>query len=294
VGGFGEAISYGAATVINAIATGSGGALGVNLWTRARVLLTNNPNMVFGRILSEPNEDISLIREAVRVVLRHFGLEKKYGAYVETESNIPIARGLKSSSAAANAIVLATVAALGEDLPDIDVINLGVDAAIAAKTTITGAFDDASASYLGGLIVANNFQRKILKRFNIDEELEVLFYVPSKKVYTYSSDVARMKLMAPYIQIAFNEALDGNYWAALTINGLIYSCALGYDPKPAIEALQAGAIASGLSGKGPSTSAIVARDKVNDVIRAWSSLDGDIIRARVNNEKARVTRREEN
>ncbi len=62
-----------------------------------------------------------------------------------------MARGLKSSSAAANAIALATTAALERSLDDVTVVKLGVDGALDAKVTITGAFDDACASYFGGI-----------------------------------------------------------------------------------------------------------------------------------------------
>ncbi|MEJ2280506.1 MAG: hypothetical protein P8X97_01085 [Candidatus Bathyarchaeota archaeon] len=34
-----EAISHGAATIINAIATGKGAAIGVDLWTKATLLI---------------------------------------------------------------------------------------------------------------------------------------------------------------------------------------------------------------------------------------------------------------
>ncbi|MEJ2241996.1 MAG: shikimate kinase, partial [Candidatus Bathyarchaeota archaeon] len=37
-----EAISHGAATIINAIATGKGAAVGVDLWTKATVILTDD------------------------------------------------------------------------------------------------------------------------------------------------------------------------------------------------------------------------------------------------------------
>ncbi|HID18612.1 TPA: shikimate kinase, partial [Candidatus Bathyarchaeota archaeon] len=32
----GEALAYGAATIVNALATGRGAALGIRLWTKAR------------------------------------------------------------------------------------------------------------------------------------------------------------------------------------------------------------------------------------------------------------------
>jgi shikimate kinase len=290
--GFGEALAHGAATIINAIATGKGAAFGVDLWTKAEVSLTGETGVVTGRILSDAEEDDTLIREAVLTVLRHYHVAEQFGADVVTSSNIPIARGLKSSSVAANAIILATVAALGRSTTDLGAINLGVKAALSARTTITGAFDDACASFFGGVVVTDNFERRLLRRFTVDEEYTVLFYVPGKRVYTYMSNVNRMKVISSQVTIAFREALAGNYWNALTLNGLLYTAALGYDPQPAIEALECGAVASGLSGTGPSTVAVTTPDEAECIFDAWRIRDGEVIRAGLNHEKATIIRAE--
>jgi len=283
-----EAVAHGAATIINAIATGRGAALGVDLWTKVRVQITDKPGIIQGKIVSDPSENPVLIEKTVRRVLKHFNLEEKFGAKVETWSNIPIARGLKSSSAAGNAIALATVAALNKNLDDLTVVNLGVDGAIDAKVTITGAFDDACASYFGGVVVTDNLKRRIVKRFELAEDLAVFFYVPAKKAYTVSSDVRRMKEVASLVKIVYREALKGNHWAALTLNGLIYSSALGYNPSIAIDALMAGALAAGLSGTGPAVTAIVSETKKDLVREALQAYEGEILEARINHEKARV------
>jgi len=283
-----EAISHGAATIINAIATGKGAAIGVDLRTKARVKLTNEPGIIESTIMSDPTEDPVLIEKTVRKVLKYFNLEAKFGAKVETWSNIPIARGMKSSSAAGNAIALATVAALKKHLDDVTIVRLSVDGAIDAKVTITGAFDDACASYFGGVVFTDNLKRRVVKRLEIAGDLAVLFYVPAKKTYTVSSDVGRMKGVASLVKIAYKEALKENYWAALTLNGLIYSSALGYDSSIATDALIAGALAAGLSGTGPAVTAIVPDEKIDLVKDAWQTYEGEILEARVNHEKAEV------
>ncbi|MEM2911118.1 MAG: shikimate kinase [Candidatus Bathyarchaeia archaeon] len=283
-----KAISHGAATIVNAIAMGKGAAFGVDLWTKAEVQLTHNPNVIEGEIVSDLAEKPVLIEKTVKRVLKHFGVEEKFGAKVKTWSNIPVARGLKSSSAAANAIALATVAALNKEFEDLTIINLGVDGALDAKVTITGAFDDACASYFGGIVITDNVKRKIVKRFEIGEDLTVLFYIPHVKAYTINVDVARMKSVAPFVKIAYREALKQNFWAALTLNGLIYSSALGYNPSVALDALMAGALAAGLCGKGPAVTAVVSDEKVDSVKDALEAYEGEILQARINHEKAKV------
>ena len=283
-----EAVSHGAATIVNAIATGKGAAVGVDLWTKASVTITDEPGTIKVNILSDSSENPVLAQKTVEHVLKHFGLEKEFGAKVETRSNIPVARGLKCSSAAANAIALATTAALERSLDDVNVVKLGVDGAVDAKVTVTGAFDDACASYFGGIVITDNMERRIVKRFELAETSAVLFYVPSKKSYTADSNVKRMKEMTPVVKIAYREALNGNYWAALTMNGLIYSLALGYEISPAVDALTAGALASGLSGTGPAVTAIVPEDKVDVVKDVWQRHEGEILKSRINQQKATV------
>jgi len=283
-----SAIAYGAATIVNAIATGKGAALGVDLWTKAKVRLTDEPSVIEGSIVTDPGEDENLIKRVITRVLRRFRLEGQYGAFVETSSNIPIARGMKSSSAAANAISLATVAALGKKLSDLKVVKLGVDAAKDAGVTITGAFDDACASYFGNIVVTDNAVQQVRRRFRVGGDYAVLFHVPSSKTYTAQSDVDKMRKMAPLVDVAYREALLGRYWSAMTFNGLVYSVALGYDIKVAVDALAAGAIAAGISGKGPATAAVVPEDSIAEVKEAWNPFEGEVIKARVNRVKAHV------
>lgn len=284
----GEAVAHGAATIINAIATGRGAAFGVDLWTKAKVKLTEDAGIIKGRILSDPSEDTALIEKTAAKVLQKFGLENKCGAIVETDSNIPIARGLKSSSTAANAIALATLAAINKKLDDLSVVKLGVAAALEAKVTLTGAFDDACASYFGNVIITDNLKQKIVKRFSVKEPLTVLFHVPKSKAYTAKIDVERFKSFAPQVELAYNTALQGRFWEAMTLNGLVYSAALGYDSSLAIEALEAGAIAAGLTGKGPAVAAVVSDKTIDSVKDAWQAYKGEIIQAKLNQKKAHI------
>jgi shikimate kinase len=283
-----EAMAHGAATIVNAIAFGKGAAFGVDLWTKAEVRLTDEPNIIKGEITSDTAESPVLIESTVSRVFQHFRVEKRFGAKVKTWSNIPIARGLKSSSVAANAVALATVAALGKSLDDMAVVKLGVEAAFDAKVTVTGAFDDACASYFGGAVVTDNLKRKLIKRVTLPDDLAVLFHVPSAKAYTGDSDVNRLRTVKPLVKIAYKEALQGNLWAALSLNGIIYSSALSYDASVALDALAAGALAAGLCGKGPAVTAVVSSYKIDSVRKALQNHEGEVLHAHLNHEKAKV------
>lgn len=282
------ALAHGAATIVNAIAFGKGAAFGVDLWTKAEVQLTSEPHFFTSEITSDPRESSILIEKTVSLVLSHFAMENNYGAKIKTWSNIPVAKGLKSSSAAANATALATIAAMKKTLDDLEIVKLGVDAAFDAKVTVTGAFDDACASYFGGTIITDNLNRKIVKQLPLAGDLVVLFFVPPQKAYTADSDVARLRTVKPLVQVAYEQALVGNVWEALSLNGLIYSAAQGYDTSIAIDALAAGAVSAGLCGKGPAVTAVTPTHKVDQVKAALKKHHGEIIMAKLNNEKAKV------
>lgn len=282
------AIAHGAATIVNAIALGKGAAFGVDLWTKAEVKLTDEPHVFKTEITSDPKENTLLIEKTVLKVLQRFSLDNSFGAKVKTWSNIPIAKGLKSSSAAANAVALATTAALGKTLDDLEIVKLGVDAAFDAKVTVTGAFDDACASYFGSIAITDNLNREIVKQLPLTEDLVVLFHVPPEKAYTADTNVSRLQTVKPLIEVAYKEALEGKVWEALTLNGLINSTAQGYNPAIAVDALAAGAVAAGLCGKGPAVTAVASKDKIGSVKAALQKYEGEILQSRLNREKARV------
>lgn len=281
-----KALAHGAATVVNAMATKKGAAFGVDLYTKAYVKLTSEPQIIEAEIIPDRGENPVLIQKAIWTVLKRFNLEKELGAKVKTWSNIPIARGLKSSSTAANATVLATLGALGESLEDLEIIKLGVLAAFEAKVTLTGAFDDACASYFGGLAITDNLKCKLVKQEILTEEYVVLFQVPPKKAYTVNTITDNFSLFEPQIETAYNMALNGRPWEALTLNGQCYSSAFRFDGKVAIDALNAGAKAAGLCGKGPTTTAVVSKEYVAQVRAAWQTYEGEVIQTGLNHEKA--------
>lgn len=169
-----------------------------------------------------------------------------------------------------------------------EIVRLCVEAAFDAKVTVTGAYDDACASYFGGAVITDNFRREILSKLPLPQDLTVFFYVPPQKAYTINCNVARLQTMKSLVEVAFKQAMEGKIWEALTLNGLIYSSALNLNTTIAIDALAAGAVAAGLCGKGPAVSAVVPNDRVDEVKAALQAYKGEILTAHVNCEKARV------
>jgi shikimate kinase len=280
--------SPGSATVINAISTGCGSAFGIKLYVTAEASLKSSKRI----FKSDRDVATTLMEICVDKVLEKFNL--KTGIYIKTSSTLPLASGLSSSSATSNAVVLATYQALVNDglipsnsLNDLDILNLAIDASLEAGVTITGAFDDASASFFGGLTITHNPRREIFHQGPMEEQ-NILIYMPNRKSPTAQSDVGRMKLLAPWVKLAFQEALKGNIYEALTLNGMLYSAALGFDAGIALDALNSGALAAGLSGTGPSFVAIVPEENIGSVQEVWSSYPGNVILTQVDNVGTKV------
>lgn len=277
--------SPGSATIINAIATGFGSAFGIgldivcNAKTQSHSITCSN----------DVGADTSLMELCVSNVFDYYGVDAdEFGLDIKTTSELPMASGLSSSSALSNAVTAISSKIISEEfnlelLSDFDIINLAIESSLKAKVTITGAFDDATASYFGGVTVTDNGARKILIKEPM-EELPVLVYMPNFISKSGSSDVNKMKLMSPLVETAFEIAKNRDYFKALNLNGLIYAAALGFDSSIAIDALNAGALASGLSGTGSSFVAVCEEDKIDDIKEAWSLLDGRVIETFSDNE----------
>jgi shikimate kinase len=279
----GYAYACGAGTIINAIATWKGAAFGIDLRTVAEVILTDS-----GKIQGymEEGGDTTLIERCVLLTLSHFG--SKSGAKVATKSQIPIASGLKSSSAAANATVLATLDALGESLEPLEAIKIGVQGALDAKVTITGAFDDACASMLGGFVITDNKNKELISRAERDSE--VLILAPEKKVYSSATNVARSRLLGRWVELAYEEAMAGDYEKAMTLNGFLYCAALGFSTEPMMAALEVGVEGVSLSGTGPAYTALGTPKLLDKLEPVWSRTGGKVIRTKVNNAGGKICR----
>lgn len=280
----GYATVNGAATIINAIATWKGSAFGIGLKTSAEVEL-NSTGCIRGDV---PGVDTRLIERCVQMVLEHYcgDSDSAYGATIRTWSEIPVASGLKSSSTAANAAVLAALDALDEDLDLVEASKIGVAAAKDVGVTITGALDDALASMLGGVVVTDNREMKLLKREEFDSNMDVMLLVPDRKLFSKDTDVKRSRLIAPLAEVAFDLAVEGDYCRAMVLNGFAYCGALGLSAEPMLRALEAGAVGVSLSGTGPSYAALIDEGKSDALEAAWDSLGGKVIRTKVNNRAA--------
>lgn len=277
--------SPGSATIINAIATGFGSAFGIGLDIVCEAKTSSNSI----KCSNDVGADNSLMELCVKKVFNHYDIsEDEFGIDLKTESSLPMASGLSSSSASSNAIVKVASSIVSQEfdlkpLDDLEIINMAIDASLDAGVTITGSFDDATASYFGGVVVTDNRNREFIIKEKMPD-YPILVYMPNFYSKSGDSNPERMKLLAPLVETAFEFAKQKDYFKALNLNGLIFAATLGFDSTIAIDALQSGAIASGLSGTGSSFVAVVSDDSIDDVEQAWAKYEGQVIRTKVDND----------
>ncbi|SDK90491.1 shikimate kinase [Natronorubrum texcoconense] len=287
----GRAVAPAAGTVLNALATGTGAAFAIDLETTATVELTTDGS-IDAEIAGQPDADTVLVERCAELTIDEYaeiaGLDASaVGARVRTESEVPMASGLKSSSAAANATVLATLDALEivGTVERIDACRLGVRAARDAGVTVTGAFDDASASMLGGVTVTDNLGDELLAREEID--WSALVYIPPEQSFSADADVSACERIAPMADLVAELALDGRYGEAMTVNGFAFCGALEFSTGPMIDALP-DVTGVSLSGTGPSYVAVGDQDTLETVRERWAERDGTTRLLRTRTDGAQV------
>lgn len=250
-----EGRSHGSITVINAMPTGIGATIGVGLETRAVFSERSGSRTV--RIGNDASEDTSMASICVRRAYERAGIEEPEEWMLETVSDIPVSRGLKSSSCACNAVLRAVFAEIGLDLDQVDLIRLGVECAREAHVTVTGSFDDACGCGLGGLVMTDNRRDEILARSDI-EDRDVVISVPRFKIRKSTMPIEALHAAGPLMQEAIDIAMTDPY-RAMTMNGRIISSVQGVDNSVAERAVEMGALGAGMSGSGPAVAIVVDR-----------------------------------
>ncbi|ADY01632.1 shikimate kinase [Vulcanisaeta moutnovskia 768-28] len=235
-----EYITYGGISIINAVPAWLGGSLAIDLKVKTRI-----------------SEGSCEMNDFINFILNYLGsrLGFIHGVCVEVNSEVPPGSGLKSNSAVAVGVVYSLLRFLGKDVNPVDAAKLAAEVTRAHGSSITGAFDDASAAILGGAVLTDNKSLRIIKQLNPDSLTVVITgYMERKRLQA----IDRLRALSGIYQALFNMALSGDLWRAATINGMLIAESLEYHNalKAIGVALRLGAVASGVSGNGPSIYAI--------------------------------------
>lgn len=274
-------IVHGAISIVNAIATGYGSAMGISLNVKVEIISKRGSGLIF-----QKGGGSLMIKKIIYDVLQSKYINNNQ-LLININSEVPSGMGLKSSSAVSNAVALACISLTNKEISDEFVLNSAIDASLYAKTTITGAYDDSTACYYGGFVTTDNYKRKIWKRENSPTDISAVIFLPNNKK---RGDVTRLKLFSDIYLEAFQLAYSGQYWKAMTLNGVLTSALLANSYTITRMCLENGALAASISGNGPAIAAVVRESEVQKIKSVLSNLDGRVMISRTNNQKASIVR----
>lgn len=283
-----RATVHGAVSIVNAIATKRGATLGVSLSVEAE--LRARRARAGGISITSADGSRSLSSKLVQETVRHAVPKKTLRSHkidIAISSEIPAGFGLKSSSAISSAVALACSKAFGLGLSDRQVLLAGVEASIASKVSMTGAYDDACSCYYGGFNVTDNAARRTVRHQRAPDGMSAVIFIPRNR---RRGNIKKLRHMGPVFEVAWNLARKTEYWKAMTINGLAVASVLGSDAGLVANLAEKGALAASVSGNGPSIAAIARDDSVQSVKKAFanSSIEGRATIVALNNRKADV------
>ena len=288
----GRGSTFGAVSIVNAIAGGKGVTASIKLGTDATVELVASPGT--WRISNNGKEvESKLAAETVSLALKMAGKNPvEYSGSVETTSTLPIGVGLKTSSSASSAIALAVFAALGQKAFDpARIMSCSVEASLASGASVTGAMDDSAACLLGGINLVDNLGRKVERSKLFDKTLKVVIKVPGIPSRRNAVLVADVRKLGKVAEVLYKMSMEGDLWRAMTLNGALYSAIYGYEGRTALQAVEHGALGASLSGTGPATAAIFdakSGEEVKRLAEAWAADGSSVIETETNNEHGRI------
>ena len=273
---------HGAVSLVNAITTGSGAAVGIDTFVKTTLEVKAGT----GIYITSDNKTISsrLINKVIQNSVPKKQLEKTR-LELDFQSNIPTGYGLKSSSAISTAVSMACSKAFQRKFTDKKILKIGVESSIQTKVSLTGAYDDACACYYGGFNVTNNYKRSLVLRRPAPNNLQAIIFLPKSRK---RGNLKKLKNFKPAFEKAWELAKNGDYWNASILNGIATSSILNSNPELIFKLIEKGAIGATISGNGPSIMAITKKGHNSNIKKEFSSLEGNIIISNINNKKAEV------
>jgi len=272
----GSARTYGAITVTNALPTGIGCAAGVELPVSATVTIAaggteNQATLRIPEAVRSP-----LVEGSLQAGLSAFVPDRDASATLDLRSEVPVARGLKSSSAVSTAILLATARLARRPVDPVEIGRLSAEVGRRVGVSATGALDDALAGLGPGFVVTDNLHDELLRRTEIDPSWGVVLYIPLRPHPPSPELRDSFRTSRAQGEHAARAALDGNWPLAMRLNTELVERTMGYSYQPLRERLlREGAVACGVSGLGPTLAAIAPTGKLPQLLRELPQDDAE-------------------
>jgi shikimate kinase len=272
----------GAITVVNALSTGIGCALAVSLPVRAEVELRATEGLASHRIQIDRASDTPLVRETLGVGLERFAAGEVFSGELRIDSQVPIGKGLKSSSAVGGAVLRAIAGALRQTRPPEELARLAADVAQEIGLSATGAYDDCLAALRGGVALTDNPNRRALRAGPFDHDLEVALWIPPGTHAPSADWRERFRAEIEAGTAAAEAARAGRWTEAMTLNTELVERVVGYDYSALrADLIRGGAAMCGVSGMGPALAVLVPSPKVEAVLALLPASRGEIRRAKI-------------
>jgi len=249
--------TFSGVSVVNALPSWYGSSMAINLKVEAKV--------------EESNECNKFENALIDTILDFFYTNYKIPCLnVKIISQIPEKSGLKSSSAVSTALI-------GEITKKynikIDVPKYSAILSLKAGVSYTGALDDASSSYYGGVTFTYNKDFKILEIQHPPDVSVIILPRGNRKTNVNLLTMRKYSLIFEEIfKISRKDVITG-----MRLNGILVAHILGYDTREIEEALQKGALASGISGNGPSVFAITKVGEEGPIVDVWSKYGNVVV-----------------
>ena len=259
--------AHAAITIVNALPTGVGCAIGVSIPVTATVELEVAGRGESPRLEIESGSDTPLVREALREALARGPPDAAWSGSLRVASEIPPSRGLKSSSAVAAAVAAATLRALGRSPEPVEIARLSARVGRQVGLSATGAFDDALAGLTSGFVITDNREDAVLRSTPVDPALRVALLIPPM-VHSPSPEWrSAFERRAAESRAALEHAVAGRWGLACDANTALVEEVMGYDYRDLRARLrERGAFACGVTGLGPTLAALVDADHAHELL----------------------------
>ncbi len=219
--------SSAALTVVNALPTGTGCAIGFGRFVTATADL--EPDRTATLECTPAESATPLVRASVAAALARYG----HGAAVHTtlllQSEIPVARGLKSSSAVSTATIRAVGRALGDEPNPLAVARIAAEVGRSVGVSASGALDDALASLRPGFVITDNRTDTVIGEGRADPAWSAVVYLPHGQHPPSPSLRGRFEAEAPAGHLAVSDVLAGRFLNAMEKNTELVERVMGYE-----------------------------------------------------------------
>lgn len=266
----GVARSSGAITIANALPTGIGCAAGIALYVEARVDLHTDPSAESPTLVIPRESHTPVVEASLRAGLSRYVPARGAVAHLSLRSDVPEARGLKSSSAVSTAVLAAVAKAAHQHPAALEIGRMSAEVGRQAGVSATGALDDALAGLEPGFIVTNNRRAEVLRRTPVDPTLGVALYIPPRSHPPSPNLRLAFERERELGELAARAAMDGDWTKAMRLNSELVERTMDYSYGELRDRLHAhGAIASGVSGLGPALAAVAPLKLLPELVEVF-------------------------